>query len=54
MVLINFVFIVVFLSVCVFLFSPCLAPLREELFLAVHSGTERKQEGGYAESSLAG
>ena len=33
------------------LFWPCLAPLREELFLAVHRCTERKPPRGYAENA---
>jgi hypothetical protein len=33
------------------LFWPSLIPRREELCLAVHRSTERKQGGGYAENA---
>src|SRR5258708_38238252 len=43
----RFIFLLWLIQYFLLLFWPCLAPLREELFLAVHPSTERKPARGY-------
>src|SRR3954454_2894549 len=47
----RFIFSLLVIQYFLLLFWPCLAPLREELFLAVHQSTERKAARGYAENA---